>query len=223
MDRSLCDIELKMVVKRDDKSPVLDSAEGVVESLSGQALARGAACEVQPTRSWGAPDLDADLAVHVVSGPTLHHPRPWSLNAAVIPADAPAAPANLGDYDLICRMSAGNAAMASFEAPSGGEAPPAAPLAGLFDALADLVGRSPWAGRLAGARERARTISEHGPLVSVLLPTHDRLGFLGAAVDSVLAQSYRNWELLVIQDGGPDVDAVLAQRPDARIRLLKLD
>jgi glycosyltransferase involved in cell wall biosynthesis len=42
------------------------------------------------------------------------------------------------------------------------------------------------------------------PSVSIVLPTFDRLGFLLEAVDSVRAQTIRDWELIVVDDGSTD-------------------
>jgi glycosyltransferase involved in cell wall biosynthesis len=39
------------------------------------------------------------------------------------------------------------------------------------------------------------------PAVSIVLPTYDRLQFLPAAIESVEAQSFRDWELIVADDG----------------------
>jgi glycosyltransferase involved in cell wall biosynthesis len=47
----------------------------------------------------------------------------------------------------------------------------------------------------------ASTVSAIPPLVSVIVPTFDRLQYLPAAIESVLNQRYQNWELLVSDDG----------------------
>ena len=50
------------------------------------------------------------------------------------------------------------------------------------------------------------------PLVSVILPTHNRSRLLRRAVASVAAQEYRNWEIIVVDDGSiDDTPAVIEQ------------
>jgi len=60
------------------------------------------------------------------------------------------------------------------------------------------------------------------PLVSVVLPVHDGERFLAAAMDSILQQTYRHLELIVIDDGSTDGSAALAASySDPRVRLVR--
>ncbi len=60
------------------------------------------------------------------------------------------------------------------------------------------------------------------PAISILTPAFDVARFIGATLDSVLAQSFRDWEMVVVDDGSRDGTAgVVAARRDPRIRLLQ--
>ena len=57
--------------------------------------------------------------------------------------------------------------------------------------------------------------------VSVLLPSYRSEAYLAQAIDSVLAQTYSNWELLILDDQSPDGAWEIAQsyvQKDDRIR-----
>lgn len=42
------------------------------------------------------------------------------------------------------------------------------------------------------------------PLVSIVMPTYNGEKYIGEAIDSVLNQSYNNWELIIVNDGSKD-------------------
>jgi len=56
--------------------------------------------------------------------------------------------------------------------------------------------------------DAAKCINEH-PIVSVIIPTCNRPEFLKEALQSVMSQTYRNFEVIVINDGGKDVSDVI--------------
>ncbi|MCQ8279205.1 glycosyltransferase [Acetobacteraceae bacterium KSS8] len=84
-------------------------------------------------------------------------------------------------------------------------------------------------------RLRARVASERAhdapdapqPLVSILVPTYKpMMSDFTAAVDSAIAQTYRNWELIIVDDGAksPEVASRIKQYcdQDTRIRCITL-
>lgn len=60
------------------------------------------------------------------------------------------------------------------------------------------------------------------PLVSAAIITHNRAHYLEDAIRSVLDQSFRDLELIVVDDGSTDdTEAVVARHRDARIRYVR--
>lgn len=63
-----------------------------------------------------------------------------------------------------------------------------------------------------------------GPLVSVVVPTYNYAHFIGQMFDGLLAQTYTNWECIVVDDGSTDdteqVVARMAER-DPRVRYVR--
>lgn len=63
------------------------------------------------------------------------------------------------------------------------------------------------------------------PRVSVIVPTRDRADLLARAIESVVAQTVSQWELIVVDDGSTDGTADLLKRlvgEDSRIRVERL-
>jgi len=55
------------------------------------------------------------------------------------------------------------------------------------------------------------------PKVTVITPTYNRPAYLPGAIRSVLAQEFTDWELLVVNDGGTDVQDLVESFGDDRI------
>jgi glycosyltransferase involved in cell wall biosynthesis len=64
------------------------------------------------------------------------------------------------------------------------------------------------------------------PLVSVIIPCYNQGRFLADALDSVLAQTYSQWECVIVNDGSTDETRSVAQRyvrKDPRFRHVELE
>jgi len=60
-------------------------------------------------------------------------------------------------------------------------------------------------------------------LVSVVIPTYNHAHFLGKALQSVLDQTYKNWEVIIIDNHSQDnTDEIVKTFKDPRITLLKI-
>jgi glycosyltransferase involved in cell wall biosynthesis len=58
-------------------------------------------------------------------------------------------------------------------------------------------------------------------LVSVVIPAYNAERWVGAAVRSVLAQTYANFEVLVVDDGSKDGTAVVAEAFGGPVRCIR--
>lgn len=57
------------------------------------------------------------------------------------------------------------------------------------------------------------------PLVSIITPTYNHERFIAQCIESVLAQTYPHWEMIIVDDGSTDKTAAIVKRyQDPRIR-----
>ena len=64
---------------------------------------------------------------------------------------------------------------------------------------------------------------ENYPLVSVIMPVYDAEAYLAEAIDSMLEQTYENWELILVDDGSKDRSSAICDEyalRDPRIRVM---
>ncbi len=62
---------------------------------------------------------------------------------------------------------------------------------------------------------------QRSPRVSIVLPTYNRHATLGRAVASVEAQRFRDWELIVVDDGSTDGSVDALEGRDPRLRIIR--
>jgi glycosyltransferase involved in cell wall biosynthesis len=62
-------------------------------------------------------------------------------------------------------------------------------------------------------------VSVH-PLVSIVIPTYNRAGVISRTIDNVLRQTYRNFELIIVDDGSTDNTLSVLDRYSGRVRVV---
>ena len=60
------------------------------------------------------------------------------------------------------------------------------------------------------------------PQITIILPTYNRRNFLPSAIKCITAQTFKEWRLLVINDGGEDVSDIVKEFNDPRIEYIDL-
>lgn len=63
----------------------------------------------------------------------------------------------------------------------------------------------------------------HKPLVSIIMPVYNAFNYIETAINSILAQTYKNWELLILDDFSRDgtLHKIESFRRDIRVSIYK--
>jgi glycosyltransferase involved in cell wall biosynthesis len=63
-----------------------------------------------------------------------------------------------------------------------------------------------------------------GPLISLITPVYNRASLLAETIESILSQTYENWELILVDDGSDEATLTLLysyEKKDDRIKVLQ--
>ena len=64
----------------------------------------------------------------------------------------------------------------------------------------------------------------HAPVISISMPAYNVEKYIGEAIESILAQTFTNWELIIVDDGSKDNTVAVVREyeaTDGRIRIIK--
>ncbi|MAT44681.1 MAG: hypothetical protein CL609_20290 [Anaerolineaceae bacterium] len=57
------------------------------------------------------------------------------------------------------------------------------------------------------------------PLISIMMPAYNAENYIQESIDSILAQTYQNWELIIVNDGSTDqTEKIISEYIDPRIK-----
>jgi glycosyltransferase involved in cell wall biosynthesis/ubiquinone/menaquinone biosynthesis C-methylase UbiE len=71
-------------------------------------------------------------------------------------------------------------------------------------------------------RKKELDITE-GPAIDILMATYNGRQTIGKAIQSIKDQTYQNWKLIVINDGGEDIKDIIEGFEDSRIRYINTE
>jgi|GEM_PF-1640784 len=73
-------------------------------------------------------------------------------------------------------------------------------------------------GKLKSAEKKKVSQDNNDPVISVIIPTYNRPEQLKETIGSVIVQTFKNYEIIIVNDAGEDVSGVVKGFNDGRIR-----
>lgn len=73
-------------------------------------------------------------------------------------------------------------------------------------------------------RDRNRSMGKYQPTVTIVTPAYNHERYIGRAIESVLAQTYPRWHMVIVDDGSRDnTENVVRRYSDQRIKYIRLE
>ena len=122
---------------------------------------------------------------------------------------------HVGEYVYLCLVSKGWDLKISNASARSGRA--------LFEESLSLCASQIYSNHIFPLMSTASKTSESAPLVSVIIPVYKVEDYLAECVDSVLNQTYRNLEIILVDDGSPDACGAMCDayaEQDDRVRVI---
>jgi glycosyltransferase involved in cell wall biosynthesis/O-antigen/teichoic acid export membrane protein len=86
-----------------------------------------------------------------------------------------------------------------------------------------MVERNETRKRLSHLMIERKPVAERCPMISVIMPAYRVAEYIGMAIESVLAQTFTNYEIIVVNDGSPDTADLEAALAPFRERIVYLE
>ena len=190
-----------------------DNAVLLATSVFSLLKKSGYCCTLDNISQWGKEDLNIDAVIHI-QGHAPYITKPWNYNILLErPYDLKPKKKIFADNEIEER---------NYDAIHAGQDFELTLPALLADAVSKKSTESLVETRIITTKEKMidPKFCTDGPLVSIFMGTYNRRKYLPRAINSIIAQSYKNWELCLVNDAGEAVDDIVESYNDARIKLI---
>jgi len=246
----ICQHPLRFAIKIEIADRTEKDWEGIslAEYLAKELIQAGHTCVIHYMSEWGKEDKDIDVVIHS-NGLFKYHPKPWNTNLMLVLSHPELrAKKEMELYDAICvnsdhhtEFSLRQVSIPVFKLIQAINLEHSKPLDTInseqsthdntpynrVEKLEKILHSIQTPDLLSRIEQHKKyfdsSFRTNGPLVSIIMCTYNRRAYLPAAIESILSQTYTNWELCLVCDGGTAVDDLVEKFQDSRIKLTTLD